>query len=213
MQGSTGRGFIPESIHRGRFLVVLLAGGRGTSAAAGRAVITTPNQVATGAQVFAPAAAARSQQAGGTEGDGLVGVAGGPQTTEVITADLAGGVIRRRGLVSVATEATGIATTHLRTTTTATASAVGLLARSLHLGRLLGPSSLQIFKSDTSTFDSKDVSRGTYLLADLLDGLGTLVRVLGDPAVGTQIDNILKDRKSARSESQVNVLNLNLPST
>lgn len=34
-----------------------------------------------------------------------------------------------------------------------------------------------------------------YLFTDLLDSLGTLVRVLGLPAVGTQINDILKDSK------------------
>lgn len=130
---------LPERVDRRRsFLVFLLASRGRSSPAASSAIIAATNQVAARAKVPPAAAAARTQHAGGTKRHGLAGVASGTQATEVVAADLAGGVVLRRCLVAIARIAASITTAHI-----GTATPVCLLAETLHLGLLLRASSLQ----------------------------------------------------------------------
>jgi hypothetical protein len=61
--------YVPESVHGRGVLVFLLASRGSASAAAGGAVVTAANQVASRTEVLAAAVGARAscQQAGGTE--------------------------------------------------------------------------------------------------------------------------------------------------
>jgi hypothetical protein len=130
--------YVPESIHgRGSF-GILLAGRRSSGTRAGSAVVTAADQVTTGTEVLAAAVGARAEKTGRSEGHGLVGVAGGAETAEIVATDLAGGVVGRRSLITISKSA-GVTATHGHA---ATASAVVGLALALGLGGLSSTGSL-----------------------------------------------------------------------
>lgn len=118
-------------------MIFFLAGGRGASARAGSTVVAATDKVTTGAKVLATAVCARTKEARWTERHGLVGVASSPQATEIVTANLARGIVVRRSLLTIS-EA-GVTATHWQATT---ASTVAGLALALSLSSLSSTGSL-----------------------------------------------------------------------